>query len=723
MAAEMEFVPYKDFVEGLTEASDFAATDKRVVSNSTNGPRSMLQNTADKIEAQRTLAGNVSPAFVPNVTAAKRGKLYMYKGSLYEAKEDYTGEWDASKFTSKDIDTIFSDFSVQEDIYRNTIEFLLYGVDKLVQREGIITIGGDHGGSAPDYTHAVLLIKSGCSVKLTAGPNGSKYSFLKSYGGGLSSFEFATGYTESVIVAANESVNLTAPNDARYLYLTMMEVLSRVPESIVIDGEYSLDFAQAKRTFCDVPYETVSGKYINGSGSESSLVGTTATNYVAVRPGYVLEVDHVMLTGSANIAFYSDSKAFVAVFDKTGVVNPAAAHVMITIPANCYYIRWSYDSTYVSRAQIGSNLYEYTQSITKPYDSKFQKLQSVSFEIVENKYINQSGGETALNGYNCTGFVPVVPGTHFEVFHAFLGSASSFAFYDSGKRFMSILDESGIYLYDAHIDITIPNGCYYVRWAYNAVNFTTSAMIYDVSLTDFVFGLFSSFRSTPSPVATLVDDDSHPDYVSNVKSVCDATGVKCSFAVIYTRLESNPSLLALLHSYQEEGFNIIDHPQTTGWGETDDTWNLTDAERVLVKSLIYLKSNNFLDCEHFVAPGGYINPTMLEMVSKWCKSGIGKNNGSPNHLAQDGKYNLHRLFIGEGDSDTLADYTATIDRAYANNDWLIFGTHSYRINTAAKIQLLTDVINYAKTKGFVFKTYNKAFDDRKHVFDLTRLYQ
>lgn len=42
MASEIEFVPYKDFVEGLPEATDFAPSDKSVVSNSIDGPRNIV---------------------------------------------------------------------------------------------------------------------------------------------------------------------------------------------------------------------------------------------------------------------------------------------------------------------------------------------------------------------------------------------------------------------------------------------------------------------------------------------------------------------------------------------------------------------------------------------------------------------------------------------------------------------------------------------------------
>ena len=43
MASNLEFVNYKDFVENLPEATEFASSDKAVVSNSTNGPRRMVK--------------------------------------------------------------------------------------------------------------------------------------------------------------------------------------------------------------------------------------------------------------------------------------------------------------------------------------------------------------------------------------------------------------------------------------------------------------------------------------------------------------------------------------------------------------------------------------------------------------------------------------------------------------------------------------------------------
>ena len=139
MPTEQEYINYKDFVESLDEATP-SANDKAVF-NDANGPKGSLYSaianfvlnlwaafvnaftaktsfvSGDKITvvngptatamevyklleltAQNALEDNVAPDFVPNETNAVAGMPYVYGGKVYVAKEDYSGEWDASKF-------------------------------------------------------------------------------------------------------------------------------------------------------------------------------------------------------------------------------------------------------------------------------------------------------------------------------------------------------------------------------------------------------------------------------------------------------------------------------------------------------------------------------------------------------------------------------------------------------------------------------------------------
>ena len=100
MATGMEFVTYKEFVEGLSEASEFASSDKSVVSNSTDGPRKMPKTTAEKLIAQSTLAGNIAKAFLSGDYVV--GNTVVKDGALYRCIYPHSGAWDASHFVAID---------------------------------------------------------------------------------------------------------------------------------------------------------------------------------------------------------------------------------------------------------------------------------------------------------------------------------------------------------------------------------------------------------------------------------------------------------------------------------------------------------------------------------------------------------------------------------------------------------------------------------------------
>ena len=95
MASELEFVPFKDFVESLPARTAAKSGDKTVVSNSTDGPGS--ETTA--AQAQKVLAGNVVQEFNPNRTSSDpylAGEIVEYGGGTYRFKVNHYGAWNAS---------------------------------------------------------------------------------------------------------------------------------------------------------------------------------------------------------------------------------------------------------------------------------------------------------------------------------------------------------------------------------------------------------------------------------------------------------------------------------------------------------------------------------------------------------------------------------------------------------------------------------------------------
>ena len=90
MPSEMEFVNYKEFVESLPETESLDSADKSVISNPTNGPRSMLLAAAIAQSLQTRFLNitqaygiNSSPAYIEETKTAN-GSIYFKVSSLAE---------------------------------------------------------------------------------------------------------------------------------------------------------------------------------------------------------------------------------------------------------------------------------------------------------------------------------------------------------------------------------------------------------------------------------------------------------------------------------------------------------------------------------------------------------------------------------------------------------------------------------------------------------------
>lgn len=128
MPTEMEFVNYKEFVETLPEATEYAPSDKAVISNATNGPRQMPENTAEKIQAQKTLVGGVAPGFKTTKKYVNR-KVVSYDGRVYRYSKDHpAGNMDASEVS----EYILSE--AVESVCENALAFALNGDESKQKR-------------------------------------------------------------------------------------------------------------------------------------------------------------------------------------------------------------------------------------------------------------------------------------------------------------------------------------------------------------------------------------------------------------------------------------------------------------------------------------------------------------------------------------------------------------------------------------------------------------
>lgn len=66
-----------------------------------------------------TIFNNFAGKFEDGVTEAKAGKFYMHNGTLYQSKEDYTGNWDPSKFEQVPLSQFLENFNSELGVIEN----------------------------------------------------------------------------------------------------------------------------------------------------------------------------------------------------------------------------------------------------------------------------------------------------------------------------------------------------------------------------------------------------------------------------------------------------------------------------------------------------------------------------------------------------------------------------------------------------------------------------
>lgn len=108
MPSEMKFVNFKDFVDSLPAADDFAAGDKSVLVGSS--VKKMDKDVQLQKTAENALAGKVAPAFDATKVngldgfAYHAGDFVVQDGNLYSFKVDKeSGPWDSSKVYLVDV--------------------------------------------------------------------------------------------------------------------------------------------------------------------------------------------------------------------------------------------------------------------------------------------------------------------------------------------------------------------------------------------------------------------------------------------------------------------------------------------------------------------------------------------------------------------------------------------------------------------------------------------
>lgn len=280
------------------------------------------------VTAQNALAGNVAPAFDPNVTNAIAGMLYVYGGELYMAREDYSGAWNASKFTSISIDNFLKNVKYDDVCFTfgNIVDVsdADVAIGKYLNRWGALNDTSSYNTTgfikAHQSTTYYSVRKFYCILAYDKDKNILAYDdthnatqFTTPLKTEFIRFSIDTAFWDSVAVSANKPVFNRLENHAL--------------NDIRIPREFVEDAFLRKMDYQSIPFFMLNG--FTGGNIKDFIVTKKAGYYIAqtgsiVRFAANASYNTIVLPvpkGYTGKVSFSSSARFVCMCDRNGVID------------------------------------------------------------------------------------------------------------------------------------------------------------------------------------------------------------------------------------------------------------------------------------------------------------------------------------------------------------------------------------------------------------------
>ena len=211
-----------------------------------------------------------------------------------------------------------------------------------------------------------------------------------------------------------------------------------------------------------------------------------------------------------------------------------------------------------------------------------------------------------------------------------------------------------------------------------------------------ILNSFHLKNSHREPIFMLIDDDSGVG-IFKIHEICERVGVKATFAVVPTLLDS--LRCDSLRAWHREGYGIALHGYDHGrWKE----WTLEKIVDDINKSISFLEEHDIVSSNQIrivVTPGSNNTYAIRKAVrSQKKKMVMGAAIVNPDTST----FQWGRMFITK-DTD-LNQACIILDRAKAERGFVIFGTHSSNPDEFSAEKTET-ILRMALEKGF--KIYNR----------------
>ena len=210
------------------------------------------------------------------------------------------------------------------------------------------------------------------------------------------------------------------------------------------------------------------------------------------------------------------------------------------------------------------------------------------------------------------------------------------------------------------------------------------------------------FGSLNEGVCCFVDDDGFASLLTNTKSIIEEYNIPMTFA-LWSWCESMSSenietLKTLLTRYECE---VALH--TTGPMSDKKESEIVSTIENEIKAF---KTKLGIDIKSYVYGYNESDELLRAVASNYfniCAGGGYTVNSKRSNL-----YNMNRIWI-DG-SKTLQEYKNIVDNAKNNKQAVIFFWHSNELNDSTRLQLVKDVVSYAKSIGIKITTLNGLYN-------------
>lgn len=482
--------------------------------------------------------------------------------------------------------------------------------------------------------------------------------------------------------------------------------------------------------------ELIANSFISGvDGSVQYAEDSSVTDFIQIQPGASIKINSLYLQGNRSVCAYDVNKQFTRKITET----TAAVQILQFDPGE-FYFRATCKTTQSSafRAERLDNFINNALIDQDRYSNYYSDNIKVTADDFSPGYINYDGISIIDSAsYVHTGYIEVIGGTKI-VLKGFVSAVLRYLFvYDDEYKLVDMpIAPSSAYV--EYYEYTLPYVAKYIRFNALTSSYEQNAALsyYTINHKHEKADFYANYlckilntanndlnrlfaRAMPSPTITLIDDDTlNLAAITKYHNSCIANGVKGGYAVLTQKLENDPQIKNLLLDYESEGFsmNIHAYSQISAYNR-GTARDIAEAEANFVKGLRQMRDFGFVDYNYWCTPFG-VSDNDIQGIAKrhgikcLIRSGINAYVGSE----RISRYAIPRASLNPN-SDALTQCKNLVDKCVQNKGWLLITTHFYESGWDST-SIFDEFIQYALSKGCVFKTISEAWTERKYIFDL-----